>query len=260
MEIEGTDWITLPDWFDRFEPPLNRGKRIQGPLPFVKLHVGGHRVGPDYRWLLDVAGEDAPAVYGVWAKLLELAADEPADRRDGLIRNWRGDPATAADVARETMFPIETVRKALKTLSAPEIGWIRLSAPVSRCTPENGRPNDNENGNEHLRNTETKTNPPQISPLDHNPPPSVHAARTYLQAVLLHRISPKTDDAQRKRDATTWGRLTTHVLTGPDYLTKAKQLETLVHEITTSKSPRRRAAVLVAAARRRWGTWKTEDA
>ena len=121
----------IREWRERYEvnsrnheahngDPLRRG-----PLPWVRLKVNGRQHGQGYRRLVQVARTPArlEAAMALWPKLLEIAADNVADRR-GWILNEQDRPATVDDLAFYTGFRAATVRTAIEVLTAPGVRWV----------------------------------------------------------------------------------------------------------------------------------------
>lgn len=116
-------------WHELYEPPSAakpRGENAGAPLPYVKLLVRGHAhdLSGDYRELM--SHKEGPAAFGLFTKLLELAGNEPEGPRDGTIYTHRtrrrGMPASAADIAFYSLFPLELVEACLHILV--EVGWL----------------------------------------------------------------------------------------------------------------------------------------
>lgn len=110
-------------WRDYYEPPER--DRPAGPLTYVRWYIYGHDLGESYRLLFLLAPSPAiaGAAFGLFAKLLELAADEPAEMRDGTIR-WRGRPSTMKTLPVQTLYPAELLQQCLDLLCNPDVGWI----------------------------------------------------------------------------------------------------------------------------------------
>jgi len=93
-------------------------KRL-GPLQYVRLKVHGRSQGVGWRKLLAVAGlHEAPTVFGIFCKLLEMAADAPRDKR-GFIED-----STETPLAFVLGLDPADVQKALDVCCDPRVGWM----------------------------------------------------------------------------------------------------------------------------------------
>ncbi len=134
--------IRIADWDARYEVnESNRewkpgDRKRKGPLEYVRSACRGRDQGVGYRYLLAVAGELAPAVFGVFHKLLEIAASEPAERRDGTVYNHHGQPANADELAFITGFPVEIVARSIEVLCDSRIGWLEVVPQDSATSAE----------------------------------------------------------------------------------------------------------------------------
>ena len=134
--------IRIADWDARYEVnESNRewkpgDRKRKGPLEYVRSACRGRDQGVGYRYLLAVAGDLAPAVFGVFHKLLEIAASEPAERRDGTVYNHHGQPANADELAFITGFPVEIVARSIEVLCDSRIGWLEVVSQDSATSAE----------------------------------------------------------------------------------------------------------------------------
>jgi len=132
--------IRIADWDARYEVnDSNRkwkpgDKKRKGPLEYVRSVCRGRDQGLEYRYMLAVAGDLAPAVLGVFTKLLEIAGGEPRDRRDGVVRNQHGEPASLEDLAFIMDIEVQIVAYSIKVLCDARIGWLE-EVPESCGTP-----------------------------------------------------------------------------------------------------------------------------
>lgn len=117
----GEQILRITRWSEFYEPP-RRDAQTAGKLKFVRWMVRADP-GDAYRTLFDRDPEIAPAAFGLFAKLLELAADQERESRDGCIR-YRGRPATIQNVAFKTLFAPATIKKCLGLLTDPDVGWV----------------------------------------------------------------------------------------------------------------------------------------
>lgn len=132
-------WDTRYDVTDKgrkWEPGM--AKRA-GPLNYTRTKVQGRRPGPTYKRLAKMAGKGKiSACIAVFEKLCDLAADLPADIRDGhVIDPDTLEPLTIADICEITGQSPRDYEKALPLISDPKIGWIEIIPAHSREVPEN---------------------------------------------------------------------------------------------------------------------------
>jgi hypothetical protein len=105
--------------------PLRRGA-----LEFIRLPVCGRSWSESWRDLLNVAGDDAAATFGVFIKILEIAGDHEAEKRGRLL--GRGDvPMESAALAKATGLCERDTTKALEILCDPRVGWLSIVPGIS---------------------------------------------------------------------------------------------------------------------------------
>jgi len=130
----------IADWKSRYEV-TSKGKPAavdtpdselrKSPLPYLRFRVYGHKHGPAYRKLVRLAWAEGVmmemAAFGLFAKLLELAADQEAPFR-GWILDEKQRSMTAEKVA-ETLdiHDAKYVQKLLNILCDPDVGWVELA-------------------------------------------------------------------------------------------------------------------------------------
>lgn len=127
---ERLDCLRIVDWEREYEVregsrPWREGQpRNRGPLSFYRSKVRAGDHSTSYRVMLTLAGNgNSAATFGVFHKLLEIAADQEADVR-GLILYKHKFPATPEHIAAMTGFPVETVQLAIDLLLNPDVHWI----------------------------------------------------------------------------------------------------------------------------------------
>jgi len=119
--------------------------RRAGPIPYLRMKVHGHAWGAGWRQLLAIAGDDAPSVFGVFIKLLELAADQPKELRWD-IRDHRGI-AESRKIPEITGFPTAAVEKAIQVLTDKRLRWLEwaeapgIPGPCSEQEQEQNKKN-----------------------------------------------------------------------------------------------------------------------
>ena len=127
----------IVEWLERYEV-TEKGKAAgpdtpienlrKSPLPYVRFKVYGHAHGPAYRKIVRrawVSGQAMElAVFGLFAKLLELAANQMRGFR-GWILDEKQQPMNAQQIA-ETLDvqEVQSVKRALEILCDPAIGWV----------------------------------------------------------------------------------------------------------------------------------------
>ena len=131
-------YYRIARWSELYEP-TTRERRGVGPLRYVRWWVHAHGLGHGWRLLQRIAGKGAAGKWravtllGLFGKLLEWAADEPASTRDGVIYTHRGVPATADEIAGELDAPSERVKRGLDDLI--RCGWVEeFGATAVRTT------------------------------------------------------------------------------------------------------------------------------
>jgi len=129
----------IVEWRQRYEV-TEKGKAAtadtpvenlrKSPLPYVRFKVYGHVHGPAYRKIIKRAWMNGQAmelaVFGLFAKLLELAANQTNQFR-GWILDEKQQPMTPRQIAEVLdVQEVETVSKALEILCEPAIGWVEI--------------------------------------------------------------------------------------------------------------------------------------
>ena len=106
------------------------GKLRKSPLKYVRLKVYGHQLAPAFRRMTKKAwgfGEAMPAAtFGVFCKLLELAADQQREFR-GWILDERQQPTKAEQIAELIGWTdVDIIKRALEILTDETIDWVEL--------------------------------------------------------------------------------------------------------------------------------------
>ena len=182
MVLHITDWRLYYE-VNKDGGELRAGQRPrQGPLRYVRWHIGG----PQGNHLAFAEAADAvsatfgddrwPVAWGLFAKLLEFAADHSADLRGYLVSKG-GKPLSRRMMARLTMFTEDQIEAGLEALLHPDVGWLeKVPSPtlaagrrpsakkaekhVSRAQPNRTEPNP----------TQHNTTEPNASPTNAEPP------------------------------------------------------------------------------------------
>jgi len=115
----------ITDWDQRYEVDAKgrlwngTSPKRAGRLEYVRLRVHGNSMGLGWRRLLAVAGQrTAPAVFGIFCKILEVAADAPREKR-GYV-----DDTPESPLSFVLGLDDRDVKKALAVLSSPKLGWL----------------------------------------------------------------------------------------------------------------------------------------
>ena len=112
------------DWDERYEVDEKGGvwapgkQKRHGPIKFIRHKVHGKSLGLGWRKLIQVAGRrNAPGVFGIFAKLLEISGDTDGDER--------GTFEDSPDYSLAFMLDLdeEDIENALSVLC--KIGWIK---------------------------------------------------------------------------------------------------------------------------------------
>ena len=111
----------IAHWNDRYEPRNPKHGKTQGPLRYVELRCHGLQMGVGFRMMKQAAGDDCYMVFGIFCKLLEVAACLPEGKR-GWLLDHRHQPATIGYLAFALDFDKKQLTTALDILV--KIGWL----------------------------------------------------------------------------------------------------------------------------------------
>lgn len=245
-----TDWREYYEVNDSGRPWRPGNKKRAGPLPFTRRHTFGP--GGDnmvYAEVADFAESRErgswPVAWGLFNKLLEIAAHQTAETR-GFLLGRGGAPMSMRAMERITCFTQEQIELGLSILSDPAVRWIerrpipgvpQQSAAVAEIRGDPRRfqehqhqpqgececePNLTQHQGECEPNAESSDNDQPPSP---SPPESAHAdspshspttREGFLQALKLRLgWSPRDlSNAQYNGDQTTFERIASHVMVG----------------------------------------------
>ncbi|MHC4868016.1 MAG: hypothetical protein ACYTEX_28425 [Planctomycetota bacterium] len=138
-----------------------------GPLLYVRSKVAGYRWGPGYRVLLSITTQEERAfVWGVFHKLLEIAADQPKETR-WLVLDPRGLPGTVPGISQMLDWDEQQVARAVEVLTSKELRWLEWAdsqdgpgtAPgTTWVRPNQNRTEQRQNRTEHNRSDRTEQN------------------------------------------------------------------------------------------------------
>lgn len=145
---------SISEWRERYEVsdkghPARQGDALRrGPIEYIRAPVHGKKWSTSYREFNRILGADAPAAYGLFCKLRELQAENPAQFRD-CIRDHKGSEMGAEEIASVLGWPEKQVVKLLGILASDDIGWVlcsrdpdpdqdhNITTQASRKLPEN---------------------------------------------------------------------------------------------------------------------------
>lgn len=119
----------INEWDERYEVN-NRGRVFKpgdtkraGPLDYIRMPVFGLKVSAGSRRLRQLVGDDRfYEVFGIFCKCLEMAGDQPAERRNGTLYNDKDQPASIEDIAFLLITTVEQAEYAMTALV--NNGWI----------------------------------------------------------------------------------------------------------------------------------------
>jgi hypothetical protein len=134
----------IPDWDVLFETDdkggaWREGKPYRrGPLNYLRLPcVGTFRRRLDM--IRNAAGNDGPAIKGLFLDLLALVGGMDRDQREGgVIRGVDGQPAEPSEIADTIGADPDTLHRALAVLTDRRVGLLRVIQPGENTpTPGN---------------------------------------------------------------------------------------------------------------------------
>lgn len=122
----------IREWHERYDVNNHGHAWKQGdelrrsPLEFIRSRVYGRSLPQGYRKLNRIAGRDAPTVFGVFMKLLEISADNTPDLR-GFLCDTRGRGLSSEEIADILDWPRDVVAKCLEFLCHVDLRWIEVA-------------------------------------------------------------------------------------------------------------------------------------
>jgi hypothetical protein len=118
------DWDKYYEVTKDGKPATDKSKNIRkASLSYVRLPVQGHNPSMSYREMLQKAGDKGMMVFGVFCKLLELAANHPRERR-GWLLDTKGLPLVPQRIAFALCCDRSDIDFALQVLTDKDIGWV----------------------------------------------------------------------------------------------------------------------------------------
>jgi hypothetical protein len=113
-----TEWESRYEVDDKGSSYKDGKAKRSGPLEYIRLKVHGYSIGLGWRKLIAEAGRrEAPGVFGIFCKLLEIAGDAKREERGYL------DDTPETPIHFLLDLDEKQVAAAIKTLC--KIGWIR---------------------------------------------------------------------------------------------------------------------------------------
>jgi hypothetical protein len=111
----------IAKWKSVFE---NAESRKLKTLNWVSVPVGFNSSG--YQALIEDFGDQAPALYGAWIALAQVASSCPVR---GVLGNSRGKPLKVSHIARMTGFDQALFETLFAWASSPDIQWLVVYLP-----------------------------------------------------------------------------------------------------------------------------------
>jgi len=111
---------------DNPQPGGSTATLRQGSLKYVRLRVAARDWTIGWRKFQRIARGRTAAAWGVFCKLLELAAANTAGRR-GWVVTREGRPAGVADLVEELGLPARELAAAIPLLLTDSLGWLELA-------------------------------------------------------------------------------------------------------------------------------------
>lgn len=111
--------LQVRDWQICFETNRTRGRDAQ-----THCFIPNKQTGEGYTVLLSM--ENGEALYGAFHAMILYLSKQPAAKRDGWLTKdgtKNSPPLSAADIAKETKFAVETVKSMLEIV-VEDIGWL----------------------------------------------------------------------------------------------------------------------------------------
>ncbi len=118
MVYEIVEWQQRYEVNIRGEAAVSGDKLRKAPLTYYRSKVNGTCQGLGYRKLLGIAGGRALEVFGIFHKMLEIAAGQDRSCR-GRINN------SISELAMIIGIDEQNIEKALSILSDNDLGWLR---------------------------------------------------------------------------------------------------------------------------------------
>ena len=119
----------IVEWLQRYEvnskgQAAEAGDKLRrAPLTYYRAKVTGTSQGLGYRKLLGMANSQALEVFGIFHKLLEIAAGRPRESR-GRIDQSIGELAMIIGIDEQN------IRNALSILSDKDLGWLQKTPEI----------------------------------------------------------------------------------------------------------------------------------
>jgi len=191
----------ITDWDKNYEvtkdgkPATEKSRNIRKTsLCYVRLAVQGHNPSMSYREMLQKANGKGMMVFGVFCKLLELAANQPRNYR-GWLLDTKGNPMTANRIAFALCCNTSDIDFALQVLTDKDIGWVadtqfQIEQTQSNCSGEKDCSVIITKHNETEENvTEQNENETEPNETPAQPPQRVETSNATNADKLLEKVS-----------------------------------------------------------------------
>ena len=132
------DAYKIVEWLEHYEvTEKSKPATAQTPieslrvskLPYLRWKNNGHSLGPAYRRMNKKAWQFGnamqPATFGVFGKLIELAADQKRPFR-GWILDERQRPMTDKMIAELLEWDVDVVARAMEILTDESVKWLEI--------------------------------------------------------------------------------------------------------------------------------------
>ena len=127
MKYRITEWDERYEVNEKGRPCHDGDKKRSSPLEYIRLKVHGHSQGLGWRRLIAAVGQkQAPMVFGIFVKLLELAGDYEREGR-GFVEDTQETPLSFVLSLDE-----EDIRFSLEALCS--LKWLqKVAEPAGDC-------------------------------------------------------------------------------------------------------------------------------
>ena len=126
----------IVEWLEHYEvtakghiasPETPTENLRRGTLNYIRWKNNGHSLGPSFRKLNKKAWHAgnamAPAAFGLFGKLLELAGDQKSQYR-GWVLDEKQQPMTAESIAELLGWDVDVISSSLTILTDPMVSWV----------------------------------------------------------------------------------------------------------------------------------------
>ncbi len=197
MAYEIVEWQQRYEVNTRSEAARSGDPLYKRPLDYYRSKANGTRQGMGYRKLLAIAGRDALEVFGIFHKLMEIAASQPRNRR-GVIRE------SVSELSYIIGVDEGRIEKALSVLCDNDLRWLTQlseSSEDSESCPTFGKlgkipkvpPNETKRNETERKRTKRKEDDtcellPAVEDIPQAPPADIYfvfAKKSFSSSVRL---------------------------------------------------------------------------